>query len=82
MASMVPVVVTSSGGPEEIVTHQENGWMVDKGNPAAIAAALEYLGANPDICADISKKAKEKVVNVFSIAAMLEKYEKIYSNYC
>ena len=82
MASMVPVIVTSSGGPEEIVTHQENGWMVDKGNSAAIAAALEYLGANPDICADISKKAKEKVVDVFSMDSMLEKYEKIYSNYC
>ena len=82
MAAGIPVIVTRSGGPEEIVTHKENGWIVDKGNPAAIVDALELLSANPDICAALSKKAKEKVVDVFSMDAMLQKYEKIYSKLC
>ena len=82
MASMLPVIVTNSGGPEEIVTHRENGWVVDKGNPAAIADALKFLGANPDVCADLSVKAKEKVDDVFGMDAMLQKYDKIYSESC
>jgi glycosyltransferase involved in cell wall biosynthesis len=82
MASGVPVIVTRSGGPEEIVTHQENGWIVDKGNPAAIVDALELLGAHPDICANLSIKGKEKAVNRFSMDAMLGKYENIYAEFC
>jgi glycosyltransferase involved in cell wall biosynthesis len=82
MASGVSVIVTRSGGPEEIVEHQENGWIVDKGSPDAIVDGLEYLVANPDICAGLSNNAKEKVTNVFSMDSMLEKYEKIYSESC
>lgn len=81
MASGIPVIVTRSGGPEEIVTHQENGWVVDQGNPVAIVDGLEFLSANPDVCVDLSNNAKEKVVNVFSMDAMLEKYEKTYSEF-
>ena len=81
MASGIPVIVTRSGGPEEIVTHRENGWIVDRGNPAAIVDGLEFLSTNPEVCADLSKNAKEKVVNVFSMNAMLEKYEKTYSEF-
>jgi glycosyltransferase involved in cell wall biosynthesis len=82
MAAGVPVMVTRSGGPEEIVTHQENGWIVDKNNPAAIVDGLEFLIANSTICAGLATKAKDKVVNEFSMDAMLEKYEDIYSECC
>jgi len=75
-------MVTRSGGPEEIVTHQENGWIVDKNSPAAIVDGLEYLIANPDTCAGLASKAKDKVANVFSMDAMLEKYEDIYLESC
>ena len=42
MASSLPVIATRSGGPEEIVTHQEDGWLVEKDNPAAIAEAISH----------------------------------------
>ena len=79
MAGNLPVIVTRSGGPEEIVTHAENGWMVEAGNPQAIAEALEKLAVEPELRMRLAENAKKHAMNSFDIDAMLSSYEKIYS---
>lgn len=79
MASGVPVVVTRSGGPEEIVTHGENGWMVEVGSPEAIAAALEVLATDPALCQQLAIAGRAHALAAFDIEAMLASYEKIYA---
>ena len=78
MAASLPVLVTRSGGPEEIVTHGENGWMIDSGSPHAIAEALLKLAADTTLAARLAKKGKEHANSSFDIASMLSAYEKIY----
>ena len=79
MASSLPVIATRSGGPEEILTHQEDGWLVEKNDPAAIVEALGILSSDPECRAQLSSKAKLKVDSTFGLSAMLEVYQKLYS---
>lgn len=81
MASSLPVIATRSGGPEEILTHQEDGWLVDKANPAAIAEAIIKLSDDSKCRVQLSKNAKRKVDSTFDLMAMLGAYEKLYSKW-
>jgi len=78
MSASLPVIVTRSGGPEEIVTHGENGWLVDVGNPKALADAIVSLSANPGLRAALAEQASRHVTETFDLSAMLSEYEKIY----
>ncbi|VAW71552.1 Glycosyltransferase [hydrothermal vent metagenome] len=80
MASQLPVVVTKSGGPEEIVTHAENGWLVEAGDAGAIATALNELGQNSDLCVKLSKNACDHARTSFDIEAMIGAYGDVYTN--
>lgn len=49
MASRLPPVVASEGGPAEQVRHGETGLVVDLDRPDALADALQALLAHPDL---------------------------------
>ena len=78
MAAGLPSIVTRSGGPQEIITHHENGWMIDAGNPAAIARAVLALAADPALCLKLAKNGREHVAKNFDIHAMLAAYDDLY----
>ena len=61
------------------MTHQEDGWLVEKDDPAAIAEAIITLSDDPERCALLLSNAKIKVDNTFGMAAMLGAYQKLYS---
>lgn len=79
MASSLPVVATRSGGPEEILDHLNNGWLVEKDNPAAMAEAVKILCDEPDRREKLSINAKQKVDSTFDLSAMLDAYQALYS---
>ncbi|MBY0050081.1 glycosyltransferase, partial [Priestia aryabhattai] len=47
MASEVPVVASSVGGVKEFVFDGETGLIVEPGNPALLAQAMERLWTSP-----------------------------------
>ncbi|MGB7934502.1 MAG: glycosyltransferase family 4 protein [Gammaproteobacteria bacterium] len=78
MAAGLPSIVTRSGGPLEIISHGENGWMLDAGNPAAISEAILTLAADPVLSSRLAKSGREHVAKKFGMNAMLAAYEEIY----
>ena len=78
MAAGVPVIVTRSGGPEEIVSHKENGWLVEAGSAMAIVEAIEKLVNEPDLRNTLAAKGQVHARQKFDVQAMLESYQKIY----
>lgn len=80
MSANVPVIVTKSGGPEEIVTHGEDGWLVEISNPEAMAAAIDLLGTNPDLRATLAKQARKQVTETFGLNTMISGYQSLYES--
>jgi glycosyltransferase involved in cell wall biosynthesis len=54
-----PVVATRTGGTPEIVEHEVNGLLVERGDPAALAAALERVLADRELAARLGAAARE-----------------------
>lgn len=66
MLSENPVVVSDIGGLNEIVQHKENGMKSYCGNPNSIADSILELLYDHKLCAEITKKAKNKVRNEYN----------------
>jgi glycosyltransferase involved in cell wall biosynthesis len=80
MAARLPLLATRCGGYEELLTHQENGWLVEVGNPEALADAIKLLSED-DACREkLAEKAMKHAREMFDISVMLGKYEKIYDS--
>ncbi len=78
MAAGLPVIVTRSGGPQEIVTHNDDGWMVEPGRPDEIADAVARLVSDPPLRQRLADQGRTRVESTFSLAAMLQAYYSLY----
>ncbi|MDB4582900.1 glycosyltransferase [Draconibacterium sp.] len=78
MAARLPVVVTRCGGPEEIVTPDENGLMVEPNSPEEFAKGLSQYIESPDLRVKMATAGKAHAAAVFSLGHMLDQYETEY----
>jgi len=79
MSCGLPVVATASGGPQEIITPDQDGVLVPPGSGQAIADALAQLVAHPEYAGDLGAKARDTVLSRFSGTAQIAAYEGVYS---
>lgn len=79
MACEVPVIVTRSGGPEEIVADRKNGILVEC-DSQSIAYALEEFFFNPILKQEFINNARKELDSKFSLEAMKESYQNIYDH--
>jgi glycosyltransferase involved in cell wall biosynthesis len=77
MAAGIVPVVTNDGSMKTIVTHGENGFIVDKNSVASLTAQLEALLANPENISTVANNAKTFISTRFSI----KKYINALNNY-
>jgi starch synthase len=66
MACGTPVIATRVGGIPEVVVHDETGWLVPPGDPAALAAAVRQLLADPKRAAAFGVAGRRRVEARFS----------------
>ena len=74
----VPVIATRSGGPEEIITDGETGYLIPARSPQAMVTALEKLDGG-ERSAEIIKKGQLRAHEQFSLSSMLERYMTLYN---
>jgi glycosyltransferase involved in cell wall biosynthesis len=68
MAMAKPIIATAVSDLPEILSGC--GWVVEPGNPTALAEAIEFVLHNPDLTAEMGWKAREKCQDKYSWDAM------------
>jgi glycosyltransferase involved in cell wall biosynthesis len=76
MAAGLPVVATSVGGANEVVTHGRDGYLVQPGSPARLADAIVSTLTHPGLGRAAANTAREK----FSLDAMVTGYLRVYES--
>lgn len=78
MAASRPMVVTRSGGPQEIIDDGQNGFLVPPADADALAQKITELLRNPARAGEFARSARDKVGRTFSIEKMIGEYEALY----
>lgn len=78
MAMGKPIVATAVGGIPEIIENGYNGYLVDAGNPEAIANAVCKIISSENEMVKIIRRNKEKIEKMFDVKIMIKKYEEFY----
>lgn len=71
MAQGCPTVYSTLGSGPELIDDGRDGLLVDPADPAAVAAAVNRLLANPPFAARLGDAGRRKVLDNFSTAAIL-----------
>jgi glycosyltransferase involved in cell wall biosynthesis len=80
MGAGVPVVVTESGGPQELVKDGKTGFLVPPKNENNLAKKVIFLLQNEKVANTMATEAKFHVRKEFGIEKMIKNYETIYSD--
>lgn len=74
----VPIVATDVGGTREVVEHGVSGWLLQPGDPAALADALRQYLADPVAFIEMAARGRSRIESSFSFAARTENQVQIY----
>ncbi|WP_320826537.1 glycosyltransferase [Reinekea sp.] len=78
MAAKVPIIVTRCGGPEEILRHQVDGLIVERGCPWQLSNGISRLVANSNC--DFTANAYAKVSGKFNIQTLVLSYRALVTD--
>ena len=78
MARRRPVVASAVGGIPEVITDGVDGLLVPPADPAALAAAIGSLLADPSLSERIGEAGYRSVADRFSIDAQVKRTEVVY----
>jgi L-malate glycosyltransferase len=79
LASGLPVVCTDVGGAREAVENGVNGFVVAAGDYQALSGKIVEILTGENL-KEMGAASRTKAQELFSLAAMMNKYEKIYTN--
>jgi glycosyltransferase involved in cell wall biosynthesis len=79
LASGLPIVGSSAGGIPDLVDHGINGLLVAPGDIAALAAAIRYLGDDPELRARMAAENRSRAVATLDWTHVTARYLSMYS---
>lgn len=79
MGSGVPLIACAVGGLKEIVSHEQDGLLVEERNVEDLSNAMIRLLENKEEGAQLALAARQKIIDEYSHFAAAEKYESIYT---
>ncbi|MCG8667890.1 MAG: glycosyltransferase [Pseudomonadales bacterium] len=80
MSTEKAIVASAVGGNTEIIQDQENGLLVADSDVEGMAVALKTLIENPEKGMAFATKARNTVLESYSIKAMVQKYQDLYES--
>jgi glycosyltransferase involved in cell wall biosynthesis len=73
-----PVIATPVGGIPEIVKDYENGILIPRNDPVALARAIQYLLENKEVRTKFGREGRKRIIKHYSLEASVEKLCRIY----
>jgi glycosyltransferase involved in cell wall biosynthesis len=73
------VVATRAGGLPDKVRPDQNGWLVDPGDPEALAAALTDAIGDPVRLLSMGARSRQIVEDEFSWSVLIDRYLALYA---
>lgn len=77
MAAAVPIVATDAPGIRDCVRHDHSALLVPVGRPAALAAAITQILADPTLRSRLIRQASHDIRQHFSWPAVLPRYQQL-----
>lgn len=77
MACELPCIVTDVGGTAEAVLHGETGLVISPGSVEEAASAIVHLATHPQECAEMARKARERVCRLFNLDQQMSEITRI-----
>jgi starch synthase len=74
------VIASDAGGLPEVVEHDRTGLVVPKGDPDALATALDTLLADPDKRRSMGKLGRARALERFDWDCTAQRFEGVYSS--
>lgn len=81
MASGCIVIASPVDGLSEIISHEENGFLVDMSDPQALQATLQIVQTDPERSGAIRQNAITTVQQHYTREAMVEQYIGLYESF-
>jgi glycosyltransferase involved in cell wall biosynthesis len=78
-AASCPVVTTRAGGVEDIVAHEETGFVSDPGDSKAFTANLRKLILNEELRHRMASKAQQRVLKQYSYQRLVSDMSRLYT---
>ena len=79
MAIGKPVIATEGGGTNEIVVHNETGFLIKPKQPQLLEEAIIHVMNNPGEAKAMGLKGRQRIREHFSIEAMCSSFNDIYT---
>ena len=73
-----PIVASEVGEVGVALAHGEAGILVEPGQPAALAAALDRLLSDPDRARELGEHAVRRAAAEYDISRMVQRYAGVY----
>lgn len=78
MVAGIPVVATAVGGVSELLDYGDAGMIVEPKMPESIADALLALYKSPELRRKLAGRARDRVIEKYSIQACAQIYQQVY----
>ncbi|HMU46490.1 MAG TPA: glycosyltransferase [Chitinophagaceae bacterium] len=78
MALSKPVIATEGGGTKEIITDNENGYLIGDRDVSSLVEKILFLYHNPCIANSIGQAAQKTIQNKFLLERMTAEYISVY----
>ncbi len=82
MATSLPVVVTDVGGNPEMVRHEVEGLLVERGDADSCATALHRLLDDPSLARRLGDAGRRRVEERYRLEQTVENYHQLYRRLC
>jgi glycosyltransferase involved in cell wall biosynthesis len=76
-----PTIATNHGGPTEIIEHEISGFLVEPGNPQALANCLLEVLGSPSLRARVGQAAHQRIRALFGVHEYVTRVEGVYLSF-